>query len=296
MTQEINQLARAKLARKHGLRAEYLSNIGSWWEAGDACSWLSCFEYRVHPDDNEDLDAIIWEGAPNWATVAVNQKDVAVCFAESFTDNARIYSPRTNGEWAICTKAWKLIATRELPADASPVVDEPPLIGECAGDTVTREDQLFADIKEFLLKYGKCFNSQAIQSRAEKLLDRINPKPVRCSSQLPVDTLCEVFSKAWDRNVKAYSDGKGGYFVDGLTSATAMAGTKPESNFKVLEQPHPTFWQGGECPVPDWVEVKVWLRKGKVITHTHASKLDWVKLDNPLNEIIAYQIMGEKND
>lgn len=266
---EINQLERAKLAHKHGLKVQFESKEGGFWKNCFFVTETHRFSYRVHPDDEEKLDAIIWEVGYGYKYAYITQ-DGHIC---------HYMSPSSGYDL-------KLIATRDLPA-------EKPKKSGLVKEISYEEAQLFADLKDFVefATNTKTLGGD-VWGEARSLLERINPKPKRCSSQLPVDTLCEV----WDdfgHNNKLYSDGDGGYWAGARVAATSNESQKWEY-FKALEQPHPTFWEGGECPVPEWCKFKVWYRDGDIFTLSEPLVDDAWLIEGKNDDIIAYQIMGEK--
>ena len=160
MTQEINQLERAKLADKHGLRVQFRVCTNSRYYLTTVPQWNSERTYRVNPDDEAKLEAIIWEGADSGNKYAYVDDDGILVLG------GRLSLPE-----------WKLIATRELPAES--IADR--LVAE-----KTEEAQLFADLKEFV-KFAADPDTQDHWRfhEAKKLLERINPKPVcECCGQL----------------------------------------------------------------------------------------------------------------
>ena len=110
--------------------------------------------------------------------------------------------------------------------------------------------------------------------------------PKRSLSDLPVDTLIEV------GGTRLYTDGKDSAFLDGATSATVTVHNPvmPIADFKVVGGLI-TEWHGSECPVPDWVKVRVWLRSGRIIEGV-ATEFLWHKTGTG-GDIILYQIIGE---
>ena len=108
---------------------------------------------------------------------------------------------------------------------------------------------------------------------------------------LPKDILCEVWSIS-EVIVKAYSDGTGGFYLDGGTSRSRGA-TKSWDNYQVIEN-DPQPWFGGECPIPEGCTFKVFFCGG---WHEGASqKWDWTWDEIAINNITAYQITGEIED
>lgn len=131
---EIDQLERAKLAEKHGLRVqcqwENVVPVDQWYSVSDIDSMLSNsarpVNLRVHPDDEAKLDAIIWGSSPTECKNAYVSQSGTICFISGDRE------PQTY---------WKLIATREQPAENQDLDD--------SSVTITREEaQLFADLKE----------------------------------------------------------------------------------------------------------------------------------------------------
>ena len=114
---------------------------------------------------------------------------------------------------------------------------------------------------------------------------RIAPK--RSLADLPIDTLVEVGGKL------LYTDGKDSVFLDGSTSATVTVHNPVMTitDFKVIGGLI-TEWHGGECPVPDWVKVKVWFRDGTSCSDFGAGEFRWTHRDKN-SDIMLYQIIGE---
>lgn len=287
---KINELERAKLAIKHDLRIQCW--MDEEWGECMSTTFHDTYPHRVHPDDSDKLDAIIWKGVHSRLVAAYHGNYEGV-----------IYRENTNQH----VDSLKLIATRELPAEEwdesrIDVIAQNGYEGLHYNMLPPEKEKLFADLKGFVSEVYGYFvaenleDKHKLKSLAEPLLERINPKPVRNSADLPVNTLCEVWGSPESLDM-AYSDGNGGFFSNGLTSITgASTACLDGMNFKVLEQPKPTAWFGGECPVPDWVEVKVWYRDSTYGTdQSRSNNSGW--LHNGLAkhaEIIAYQIMGEK--
>ena len=110
--QEISQLERAKLAAKQDppLRVEMCESSPRGYIDIPAPLFNNPrATYRVHPDDEAKLDAIIWEDADKDEIRAYLSKSGAICFTYH-KDNVN--------------DAWSLIATRELPADQYGLVNK----------------------------------------------------------------------------------------------------------------------------------------------------------------------------
>mgnify|MGYP005989661891 CR=1 FL=1 len=349
---EINQIERAKLAYKHKLDVQFQYDDGIW-DLARLPAWSPYTCYRVHPDDEEKLEAIVWEGADSEDYIRAYAVGVGG-FIQYLPDNSE------------APEHWKLIATRELPAEKESTRDEVAekhglriyadneysivrkgdellmrqyvgadnQIGDLSmlvymeeldrlmGDELPAEEpdlsamaipvklraeesaknaQLVADLKEFVTDYAKGSKGKSeadVMDSAKALLERINPKLVRNSTDLPADTLCQVYADGGWYNLYN-SDVENQFLPFGVTSGTYdnHSDLVVSDNFKVLEQPKPTFWQGGECPIPcDWVEFEVHLRNGRIIEGYKG--MNW-QHGNPVTEhtdIIAYRILGEKND
>jgi len=64
------------------------------------------------------------------------------------------------------------------------------------------------------------------------------------------------------------------------------------ATFKCCEiRQEPVFWQGGECPLPEGLEVKIFFRNINEISCTDYTILSW-KLENMMSDIIGYQVLG----
>lgn len=181
---EINQLERAKLALVHGLRIQCWMDE-EWKECATAYG-SDVYQHRVHSDDNEALDAVIWEGVGDTFTYAYIMPDGQInCFTS--TDYA--------------SKEWPLIATRELPAEEWDeerinVIAQNGNTGEHYESMSPEEKQLVADLKEFVADVIGVFSEDEspiefgsiMHKTAEALLNRINPKPVcKCCGQVLVE-------------------------------------------------------------------------------------------------------------
>lgn len=346
---EINQLERAKLALKQDppLRVEYLWRVGpqpsQWYGVVDIDLFLSnCggndVVFRVHPDDEAKLDAIIWEGvesqykyayvrtkdgllnhwnepisnhsvAERWKLIATREppadtfnpwekaKDTDdIIIQLSGEARTSLYNKAIYHKEGLEKAGWKILQTRELPAEKP---EREYVLGMTEAEA--EKAQLVADLKEFVGKLNELTGDHAFyKNDLKSLLARINPKPKRCSSQLPVDTLCEVWMDG-NTTMQRFSNGVGGFFKSGTTLETNTTGSGAWDYFKVLKQPKPTFWQGGECPVPDWVEVKLFFRGGNSSLYPQDYSMEgmrneqWAHKRNP-SDVIAYQIMGEKDE
>ena len=150
------------------------------------------------------------------------------------------------------------------------------------------EAQLSADLKRLVSYMCEILDDEVeihptspLHDRIKALEERINPKPKRCSSQLPVDTLCEITDTGGVGCL--YSDGGGRFFKGGRTSETSREGSENWSMFKVLEQPHPTFCAGTHWSLPDWVEAKYFVAapNGNIIElDSYPVKEDVIALSN----------------
>ena len=104
---------------------------------------------------------------------------------------------------------------------------------------------------------------------------------------LPKDVLCQVWGKPQNKH-KAYSNGKGGFYLHGADSNSTPDGfAKLWLNFKVIKNPI-RHWEGGECPIPEGCEYRT--RIGGGWYHCSDVKVeDW----GGENHITGYQILGE---
>lgn len=126
-------------------------------------------------------------------------------------------------------------------------------------------------------------------------LKEAEAKPKRCLSQLPVDTLVELAPSTRIADQRRYTAGTaGGVFYNGSTSHTNIAGILNVGDlpFKVVESPTITPWYGGECPLPDWVKVKVYFNERVPSSARKPSDWYWGTRAHT-HRIIGYQILGE---
>ena len=72
----------------------------------------------------------------------------------------------------------------------------------------------------------------------------------------------------------------------------SLYGTEPGDFFEQCKprMNHIHAWQGGECPLPEGFEVKVWLR-GDTFPKI-CVRLDWVLQKNSSKDIIAFEVLG----
>lgn len=143
-----------------------------------------------------------------------------------------------------------------------------------------------------------------IGSLKEERLKTVKPKID--FRMIPVDTLVEVESKQVGGGIKVLKKyfshlSADGYrcFLDGHTSALTNI-APPYHRIRLLEN-EPKAWFGGECPLPDGVEVTVW-RKASIGAPDYyeefRGKTPIVNLDfswehsrnTSIRGIVAYQI------
>lgn len=114
-------------------------------------------------------------------------------------------------------------------------------------------------------------------------------------SKMPVDTLVEA-RHAGDSWVIRYfskvSSADRLICFDSGRSSLNQQGEGYWDEIRLIEN-KPVFWEGGECPVPDGVRVKVWYRDGDTTLLANASAEVWFYTESDV-DIIAYQILGEE--
>lgn len=115
-------------------------------------------------------------------------------------------------------------------------------------------------------------------------------------SKLPVDTLIGVGGQDL-RYLSKVSRG-GGYikvFGNGATSITQAGSINyviTTDEAKLVENPTFTFWQGGDCPVPEGVAVEI-ITSNRTVLEGEGIGYEWnVRKTDPGNDIIAYRILG----
>jgi len=115
------------------------------------------------------------------------------------------------------------------------------------------------------------------------------------AAEIPVGTLVKVwddiattflgyFAKALPDEFCVYDDGS-----SPRTNGTGLTGWESLS----IAQGDWVFWQGGECPVPEWMQIEVHISRGGSTKVTHPKSYNW-KWDNSDGDIIAYRIMGQE--
>lgn len=114
-------------------------------------------------------------------------------------------------------------------------------------------------------------------------------------SKLPVDTLIEVRDSVQTklRHFATVKHGRVQAFDYGMTSALTGI-TCSWDSCRILEG-KPVFWQGGECPLPDGVEVRVFYRGPNTRTVTcvlpNGAAETWNHHQNDA-DIIGFQIQN----
>ena len=111
---------------------------------------------------------------------------------------------------------------------------------------------------------------------------------------LPKDILCKVWDSKEELGKNAYSRGDGTFHSDGRDSKTVIGGGLSfYKHYKVIRN-DPQPWFGGECPIPDGVDYRVFFDGAwhKRIKDDSAAPFCW-HWDPAFDNIIAYQILGE---
>lgn len=138
------------------------------------------------------------------------------------------------------------------------------------------------------------FDAAAMLLR-ESLEETPTPKKQIDWDKMPVDTLVEASADgvSWYKWYFAGIDEEGetAVYINGATGKTTQS-TVHLDHIRLIEQPTITFWQGGECPIPDGVRFEVHFRNNSVCGARYAaSELAWGHNGSAL-DIIGYRILG----
>ena len=137
--------------------------------------------------------------------------------------------------------------------------------------------------------------------KAAEVLAKYKPKPHPLEG-LPVDTLLEVWDdKRESPKLRYFSHYDAANraihcFTSGTTRVTADGETKGWQHCRLAEGRW-EGWQGGECPLPGWVKVKVIIRDGGDYKYASGASLadEWVwSHEGDSADIIAYQIQAQE--
>ena len=151
-------------------------------------------------------------------------------------------------------------------------------------------------------KYKKCpvaksYCEYHTYLKANKVNDlALTPK----KKHLPKDILCAVWGS--DDSVDngevtyRYTDGCGGFFVDGAASKTETR-SQHWDNYKVLKQEPKPWFNDAECPIPEGLKYRVfrnckWQESSKYIVWMP----DKATSEDTYYPITAYQILGATNE
>lgn len=131
--------------------------------------------------------------------------------------------------------------------------------------------------------------------KEKKQPEKEQPKRKIELTNLPVDTPVRV----WDSNNKVWAPR---HFADpmrtfnnGTSSSTTAGALSFWAHMRInFDACKPTLWLGGQQPVPDGVQVRVWLRDGTV-GEANASAFKWIHNSveyDKCAQIIGYQMIG----
>ena len=112
-------------------------------------------------------------------------------------------------------------------------------------------------------------------------------------SKIPVDTLVETKGGLrYFNGIDEHEFGKFACHSGGMTSKTDPFNGKGDhwKSIKIVENP-PQPWFGGECPISDNVNVKIWFRDGDRGDTVYPNDLRWSHIGSSV-DIIAWQILG----
>lgn len=129
---------------------------------------------------------------------------------------------------------------------------------------------------------------------ANETLDKFKPAPKTHPLEgLPVDTL--VYALGATGHFSMVKDGEAMVFAGGRSSKTRMASTT--WNVTALAEGDWVYWGGGECPLPEWVVVKVHLRDSVLSDTGAAHSFGWDEsstMSAHVSDIIGYKIVAQE--